>query len=165
MNILRDLDHTNIVRFYESFSQGDSFFIVMELVEGPSLQEHLDSLKQKGRRMPEPMMWSVFIQLTMALSYLHAERGVVHRDLNPSNIMLTLGNRVKITDFGLAQQRASESVRRALRAGVCAQCWRAAVMPTRRAVEFVASSRPRMCPRRYSRRPSAPLPTPGESAS
>ncbi len=122
MNILRDLDHTNIVRFYESFSQGDSFFIVMELVEGPSLQEHLDSLKQKGRRMPEPMMWSVFIQLTMALSYLHAERGVVHRDLNPSNIMLTLGNRVKITDFGLAQQRASESVCCALSAGwiVCA---------------------------------------------
>ncbi|KAF5840663.1 hypothetical protein DUNSADRAFT_15906 [Dunaliella salina] len=57
VEILSSLDHPNIVQYYESFADGPYLYIVMELVEGSSLLDHITSLAEKGRRMPESDIW------------------------------------------------------------------------------------------------------------
>jgi len=104
VNILSRLSHPNIVRYHESFNESGTLYIVMELVEGASLLDHLTSTAEKGRRMSEESAWNVFLQVVLALHYIHVEKNVVHRDLTPNNILLEDDTRrVKIADFGLAK--------------------------------------------------------------
>jgi len=108
IDILSRLNHPNIVQYYESFVANDHLYIVMELVEeGTTLADALNVVKEKGSFVPEDRLWFIFIQLVQALHHMHKEVLVVHRDLTPSNIMLDIKDKVKITDFGLASQRHS----------------------------------------------------------
>jgi serine/threonine protein kinase len=75
----------------------DKLYIVMELIAGSSLQDYLSLLKETNRKMTEENIWRVFIQLILALRYLHKEKGIVHRDLTANNIMLDDEYRVKIS--------------------------------------------------------------------
>ncbi|KAA8591876.1 hypothetical protein FQN60_017250 [Etheostoma spectabile] len=90
-------------------AQSDKLYIVMELIEGVPLAEHLNSLKEKQQKFTEDRIWNVFIQMCLALRYLHKEKRIVHRDLTPNNIMLGEKERVTITDFGLAKQKQENS--------------------------------------------------------
>uniref|UniRef100_A0A7R9V241 non-specific serine/threonine protein kinase n=1 Tax=Chlamydomonas euryale TaxID=1486919 RepID=A0A7R9V241_9CHLO len=114
--ILSSLSHPNIVQYYESFSEGSNLYICMELVEGVSLLDHLNSLSGKGKHMPEADIWQVLIATALALNYIHVTKKIVHRDLTPGNIVLGQGadglRQTKIADFGLA---------RSLTGSVCAQ--------------------------------------------
>ena len=114
VQILKRLEHPNIVHYLDSFREGGMLYIVMELVDGASLLDHITSTAEKGRRMREERVWDIFLQTVLALHYIHSEKGVVHRDLTPNNILLEHDSgRVKIADFGLAkaQPRTSESGR------------------------------------------------------
>ena len=71
----------------------------MELIEGAPLYEHFKSLKEKREYLSEDRIWNIFIQITMALRYLHKEKGIVHRDLTPNNIMLGENDKVTISKF------------------------------------------------------------------
>ncbi|XP_066301815.1 serine/threonine-protein kinase Nek10-like [Branchiostoma lanceolatum] len=109
INIIREqLRHPNIVRYYKTFTENDRLYILMDLIEGAPLGEHFNSLKEKGERFPEDRIWNIFLQIVLALRYLHKERTIVHRDLKPDNIMLGENDKVTITDFGLARQRSGE---------------------------------------------------------
>ena len=77
----------------------------MELVEGATLLDHLNSLSEKRQSMAEPRIWQLFTQMCLALRYIHKEKHVVHRDLTPSNIMITAEGDIKLADFGLAKER------------------------------------------------------------
>lgn len=110
IDILSQLDHPNIVRYYTSFLEGPSVYIVMELVDGSSLLDHINSWVEKGVQMAEESIWPIFIQLCLALCYMHMEKRVVHRDLTPSNIMISDEKVVKVTDFGLARQTHNGTV-------------------------------------------------------
>ena len=104
--ILSKLDHPNIVRFYESFEDSNELFIAMELVDGASLNDYLTSLREKGQTLDEEAVWAIFLELMLALQYLHQEQSIVHRDLSPANIIVEAKSRkVKLTDFGLARAR------------------------------------------------------------
>ncbi|KNC51184.1 NEK/NEK10 protein kinase [Thecamonas trahens ATCC 50062] len=103
VSILSQLRHPNIVRYYDSFREGGFLYIIMELCEGATLLEYLESLREKGRSMPEKRIWQIFIQLVLAFKYLHKTAKVVHRDLKPSNIMVDAKNVIKLADFGLAR--------------------------------------------------------------
>lgn len=63
VQILSTLQHPNIIRYYDSFQQGDFFYIVMELVEGATLLDHLNSLSEKRQSMAEPRIWQLFTQV------------------------------------------------------------------------------------------------------
>lgn len=105
------MDHPNIVKYYESFVDQNCLFIAMELVEGMSLQHYLNHLTQQNRPMEEEEIWHVFLQICLALRYLHDVKRVVHRDLTPSNIMIgSSPKRVKVTDFGLARKKKPTSM-------------------------------------------------------
>ncbi|KAM6176999.1 serine/threonine-protein kinase Nek10 isoform 7-T7 [Erethizon dorsatum] len=103
------LYHPNIVRYYKTFLENDRLYIVMELIEGAPLGEHFSSLKEKQHHFTEERLWKIFIQLCLALRYLHKEKRIVHRDLTPNNIMLGDKDKVTITDFGLAKQKQENS--------------------------------------------------------
>ncbi len=95
--ILRSLDHPNIVRIFDSFADEHVACIVMELLEGGSLARELDAGPMDLDRAK-----SIALQTSEALSYAHAQ-SIVHRDVKPDNIMILDGDRVKVTDFGVAR--------------------------------------------------------------
>ncbi|MBI3893781.1 MAG: serine/threonine protein kinase [Candidatus Wallbacteria bacterium] len=100
--LLTKLRHPNLVPLYDIDLEGDSPFIAMELVEGPSL---LDVLERPERHpVPDPV--EVAMGLAEGLSYIHAQ-GVVHRDIKPANILLKDGRVPMLADFGLARHTAS----------------------------------------------------------
>ncbi|MGH9659666.1 MAG: serine/threonine-protein kinase, partial [Bryobacteraceae bacterium] len=91
------LDHPNIAAVRHAFRSGDDLVMIMELVEGESLRRILD----RGR-VPLATGLGYLRQILAALDYAHG-RGVVHRDVTPSNILITAANAAKLTDFGLAK--------------------------------------------------------------
>ncbi|XP_076986077.1 serine/threonine-protein kinase Nek10 isoform X7 [Tamandua tetradactyla] len=107
--IKEQLYHPNVVRYYKTFLENDRLYIVMELIEGAPLGEHFSSLKEKQHHFAEERLWKIFIQLCLALRYLHKEKRIVHRDLTPNNIMLGDKDKVTVTDFGLAKQKQENS--------------------------------------------------------
>ena len=92
------LSHPNIVAVYEYGENATQAWIVMELVEGGSLKGRLD----RHERFTIPEIVRIMGEVCAALHYSH-QRGVVHRDIKPGNIMLTPEGQVKITDFGIAR--------------------------------------------------------------
>ncbi len=91
------LSHPGIVAIHEVGDHLGQPFIAMELVEGPSLLDRL----QTGRMMPE-LAAHIVRQVGLAVAHAH-ERGVIHRDLKPSNILLREETEPVLTDFGLAR--------------------------------------------------------------
>ncbi len=97
--IVESLEHDNIARLKGHFPAFRTEFIVMEFCEGATLS---DLLFRHGA-FPEDQAKRILGQLATALQFVH-DRGVVHRDLKPGNVMLTPTGRVKLMDFGLAKE-------------------------------------------------------------
>jgi serine/threonine protein kinase len=100
------LRHPNIVQVYDfDFDEDtDSYFMVMELIEGPTLKDYLYDPSNKAQRLPLDEALRITRQSVEALSYAH-QRGMIHRDVKPANLMLDEkeNNRVVLTDFGIAK--------------------------------------------------------------
>jgi serine/threonine protein kinase len=97
VQVQASLNHPNIASVHNAFLVGDDLLMVMEFIEG----ESLECLIRRG-----PIPWRTAVdyscQALSALGYAHA-RAITHRDIKPSNIMVTPDHIVKITDFGLAK--------------------------------------------------------------
>lgn len=96
------LNHPNLITIHDVGREGDIAYMAMELLEGVELRE----LMRRGR-LPLPLALDVVAQAAEGLAYAH-ERGVVHRDIKPGNIMVVRGRHAKIMDFGIARVRASD---------------------------------------------------------
>ncbi len=103
IDILRKLDHPNIVHFYESGEAGGHYYYAMEFIEGHSYET---LLAQQGK-LPWADVLDLALQVTPALKHAH-DRGVIHRDLKPSNLLRTPSGQIKLTDFGIASLFASK---------------------------------------------------------
>jgi TolB-like protein/Flp pilus assembly protein TadD len=105
---LAALDHPNIVHIYSVETavadEGPVRFLTMQLVEGRPLSELIPS-----SGLPLERIFGLAIPMAEALAGAH-EKGVVHRDLKPDNVMVTEGGRVKVLDFGLAKLRQESAV-------------------------------------------------------
>uniref|UniRef100_A0A915BZF6 Protein kinase domain-containing protein n=2 Tax=Parascaris univalens TaxID=6257 RepID=A0A915BZF6_PARUN len=95
--IKQQLRHPNIVRYRRVFVENHKLYIVMDLIEGASLRDHINSVKEKCETFPEARIWNIVIQMALALRYLHKDKRIVHRDLKPNNIMLADNDRVVIS--------------------------------------------------------------------
>jgi serine/threonine-protein kinase len=99
------LSHPNIVGVYDTGSEADTWFIIMEYVDGRTLK---DIIRAEGA-----LYWAraaeVAADVAGALAVAHA-RGIVHRDVKPGNVMLTTEGKVKVMDFGIARATAVPSI-------------------------------------------------------
>ncbi|MBV9233042.1 MAG: Stk1 family PASTA domain-containing Ser/Thr kinase [Candidatus Eremiobacteraeota bacterium] len=99
------LSHPNIVNTYDVGRQDDTYFIVMELVDGASLGEIIAA----DGRLPEPVAIDYAIQIASGLAYAHRQ-GLLHRDIKPANILVTRDDVVKLSDFGIARAVSQQTM-------------------------------------------------------
>lgn len=95
--IMMDLRNDAIVDVYDHFREGSSYYIVLEYVDGMSL----DELIRARRYLPNAIALLILRQVCWALAYAH-NKGVVHRDIKPANILISHDGAVKLVDFGIA---------------------------------------------------------------
>ncbi len=101
--VLASLNHTNIAAIYGLEESDGIRALVMELVEGPTLADHI-----AAGPIPLDEALTIARQIADALEVAH-ERGVIHRDLKPANVKVTPDDRVKVLDFGLAKIASNET--------------------------------------------------------
>jgi eukaryotic-like serine/threonine-protein kinase len=100
------LSHPNIVQIYDRGTAGDgSSYIAMEYVPGGTIKEHAS---RSGPLAPETAV-SLALQIAEALGAAH-ERGIVHRDIKPQNVLLTATGDAKVTDFGIARAASANTI-------------------------------------------------------
>jgi eukaryotic-like serine/threonine-protein kinase len=95
---LRKLNHPNIVRLFGFGEQEAYLFYAMELVDGSSLEQEL----RQGRRFDWREVARIASEMCLALRHAH-DRGVIHRDIKPGNVLLAADGRLKLSDFGIAR--------------------------------------------------------------
>ena len=103
--ILARLHHPNVINVFDTGVDGGDRFIVMELVEGPTLRELLDT---EGRLAPERAA-EIASRLASALAFAHG-KAVIHRDVKPSNVLLPPDGGVKLADMGIARLLSPEAL-------------------------------------------------------
>ncbi|HEX3368809.1 MAG TPA: Stk1 family PASTA domain-containing Ser/Thr kinase [Candidatus Cybelea sp.] len=99
------LSHPNIVNTFDVGRQDDTYYIVMELVDGPSLAEIIAA----DGRLPEPVAIDYAAQIASGLAYAHRQ-GLLHRDIKPANILVTKDDVVKLSDFGIARAVSQQTM-------------------------------------------------------
>ena len=109
-----ELQHPNIVQIYDFGRIAENYFIAMECVEGKDIKGILRKLAE--RRVMLPMEYAVYIahEMCKGLDYAHKRTdmqgmplGIIHRDVSPSNILVSYSGEVKIADFGIAKAQIS----------------------------------------------------------
>jgi serine/threonine protein kinase len=103
--ILARLQHPNVITVFDAGVDGGDRFIVMELVDGPTLRELLDA---EGRLAPD-RAGEIANLVASALGFAH-ERAVIHRDVKPSNVLLPADGGVKLADMGIARLLSPEAL-------------------------------------------------------
>jgi serine/threonine-protein kinase len=113
--ILGMLHHPNVVQVYDFGESDGTLFLVLEYVDGPSVGRLLRALRGARRPMPATIAAYFAREVCRALSYVHGLRdsdgeplNVIHRDVTPSNIVLTSSGSLKLLDFGIAKYGSSE---------------------------------------------------------
>src|ERR671939_1367833 len=110
------LDHPGVVKIYDYIVSEQTYFIVMEFVEGRSLAR---CIAEYPEGLPQERALDLFEQILEAVSYAHTfvyrdengatHQGIIHRDLKPPNIMVTDGDLIKVTDFGIVKLVGAEA--------------------------------------------------------
>lgn len=103
--ILARLQHPNVITVFDTGVDAGDRFIVMELVEGPTLRELLDA---EGRLVPE-RAGEIASRVASALGFAH-DQGVIHRDVKPANVLLSTEGGVKLADMGIARLLSPEAL-------------------------------------------------------
>jgi serine/threonine protein kinase len=109
---LSQLRHRNIVQIYDvGLGDDGQYFLVMEYVDGLNLGKLYEILERRGKRLPADIALHIGAEVCDALDHAHRARGpdgqplgLVHRDVSPSNVLLSQSGEVKLTDFGIAKR-------------------------------------------------------------
>ena len=96
------LDHPNVVQVYDFEEIDGRAVLAMQLLDGGGLKDRIARFAGEGRLLPPHEVTRVIEQIAAGLAYAH-ERGVIHRDVKPANVMFTADGRAVVTDFGIAR--------------------------------------------------------------
>lgn len=107
-----ELAHPNIVQVHDFVSEGGSYYLIMEWVEGIDLGAFIQAYRERGMLVPWPLVAGIGIGTLRGLGAAHERVGpdgqpapVIHRDVSPHNVMVGVNGVVKLSDFGLARAR------------------------------------------------------------
>jgi serine/threonine-protein kinase len=110
-SVLARLDHPNLPKVSNFFSEGESDYLVMDFVPGEDLKTMMDKSRREGHSLRQSDILAWANQLADALEYLHSQPSpVIHRDIKPSNLKITPSGLVKLVDFGLVKQMAPDEM-------------------------------------------------------
>ena len=101
-SILSTCDNIYVVKYYDSFFYCGTFNIITEFCPYGDLFGYIKFYKERGSKIEEKIIWIIFIQLSLGLSYLHHKK-ILHRDIKTKNIFIKNNLTVKIGDFGIAK--------------------------------------------------------------
>ncbi len=100
-DMLAQLANEHIPRIFDRFSEANHHYLVMEYIDGTTLE---DELRAQGGKLPPAQVIEIALQILTTLEYLHnLDPPVIYRDLKPSNVMVTRGGMAKLIDFGIAR--------------------------------------------------------------
>jgi serine/threonine protein kinase len=109
-----ELQHPNIVQIYDFGRIQENFFIAMECVEGKDVKDILRKLAERRKLLPTEYAVYIAHEICKGLDYAHKRTdmqgsplGIIHRDVSPSNILVSYGGEVKVADFGIAKAQIS----------------------------------------------------------
>jgi serine/threonine protein kinase len=103
MLLLSDLRHANLPRIYDHFADAECWYLIMDFIEGKTLEQYLDEMGETCFPIEEVL--NIAIQLCTVLDYLHTRQPrIIFRDLKPTNIMLTRDGQLFLIDFGIARR-------------------------------------------------------------
>jgi eukaryotic-like serine/threonine-protein kinase len=113
--LAQHLHHPNVAETYDAGKIDDTYYIAMELVRGPTLSQILYHATLGRRRVPIPIALAIIVELCDALEYAHAlcaadgtPLHIIHRDVTPSNVIVSTAGVTKLIDFGIAKATGSE---------------------------------------------------------
>ena len=113
VNILSELNHPNIVKYYDRIidKKNSRIYIIMEYCEGGDISQIINQCKKNREYISEETIWKIFIQVLKALHVIHNHNQgkIIHRDIKPSNIFIDANNNIKLGDFGLSRILTQES--------------------------------------------------------
>lgn len=115
---LAQIDHPNVVHLNAVVAERDDLWLVMQYIDGESLEQRISRGVDERRPMPLPEALALFRQIVSGIAAAHRE-GVIHRDLKPANVLLRSKDGVaKVTDFGIAKAEADALAGRGLTRGI-----------------------------------------------
>ena len=106
------LEHPNIIKLYDFEATVKGLYLVLERIDGPDLRAVLKGCVRRNLRMPAKLAAFIAAHILEALDYAHAQN-IVHRDISPSNILLSNRGRVVLADFGIARAASKTATKEA----------------------------------------------------
>ncbi len=113
--LVSKLNHANLVQIFDFGKEGDTYYLAMEYVRGTSLWELRGRCRHAGVVFPAVLAAEIAAQVARGLQSAHLAKdagvplGIVHRDVSPHNVLLSFDGAVKLTDFGIAKHRTSQT--------------------------------------------------------
>ena len=101
--VISTLNNPNIIKYYESFNEGNSYNIIMEYGGSYNLKKFIQHYSDKSELIKEKIIYDIIIQICLGLKELH-KNNIIHRNLTPNNIILDKNNKIKIAGFSVIKE-------------------------------------------------------------